>query len=141
MFSTLSLVAGEVVLLDVLRRQSDFSMKIVMVSDTHGKHPALPAGDVLVHCGDLTHFGSFAELRAEVEWLKSLVFRYVILIGGNHDIALGNLCDKKAGGSDSQVALRPYSLPTRFWRDDRRSSILGDAVDSALRRRFQSPGR
>ena len=45
------------------------AMKIVMVSDTHGAHPALPAGDMLVHCGDLTHFGSFAELRAEVEWL------------------------------------------------------------------------
>jgi Icc-related predicted phosphoesterase len=70
-------------------------MKIVMISDTHGAHPALPPGDLLAHCGDLTHFGSFAELRAEVEWLKSLLFRHVILIGGNHDIALGNLCDKK----------------------------------------------
>ncbi len=70
-------------------------MKIVMVSDTHGAHPELPAGDVLVHCGDLTHFGSFAELKAEVEWLKSLPFGHVILIGGNHDVALGNLHDKK----------------------------------------------
>jgi hypothetical protein len=47
-------------------------MNLVMVSDTHGARPSLPAGDVLVHCGDLTHLGSFAELRSEVEWLKSL---------------------------------------------------------------------
>ncbi len=69
-------------------------MKIVMVSDTHGAHPALPAGDVLVHCGDLTHFGSFAELKQEGSWLKSLPFKHVVLIAGNHDVALGNLYDK-----------------------------------------------
>lgn len=70
-------------------------MKVVLISDTHGAHPSLPAGDVLVHCGDLTHFGSFRELRGEVEWLKSLPFRHVVLIAGNHDVALGNLCEKK----------------------------------------------
>ena len=69
-------------------------MKIVMVSDTHGAHPALPVGDVLVHCGDLTHFGSFAELKQEAVWLKSLPFKHVVLIAGNHDVALGNLHDK-----------------------------------------------
>jgi Icc-related predicted phosphoesterase len=73
----------------------DLAPTIVMISDTHGARPSLPAGDVLVHCGDLTHLGSFAELKAEVEWLKSLPFRHVILVGGNHDMALGNLCDKK----------------------------------------------
>ncbi len=66
-------------------------MKVVLVSDTHGKHPELPPGDVLVHCGDLTHFGSFAELKSEVEWLKSLPFKHLVLIAGNHDVALGNL--------------------------------------------------
>ena len=69
-------------------------MNLVLISDTHGKHPSLPAGDVLVHCGDLTHFGSFAELRREVEWLASLPYRQIVLVGGNHDVALGNLCEK-----------------------------------------------
>ena len=48
-----------------------------------------------MHCGDLTHFGSFAELRTEVEWLKSLPFQHVVLVAGNHDVALGNLYDKR----------------------------------------------
>jgi predicted phosphodiesterase len=69
-------------------------MNLVMVSDTHGARPSLPAGDVLVHCGDLTYLGSFAELRSEVEWLKSLPFRHIVLIAGNHDVALGNLYHK-----------------------------------------------
>jgi predicted phosphodiesterase len=69
-------------------------MNLVMVSDTHGARPSLPAGDVLVHCGDLTHLGSFAELRSEVGWLKSLPFRHIVLIAGNHGVALGNLYDK-----------------------------------------------
>jgi len=96
-------------------------MKIVMVSDTHGKHPALPAGDVLVHCGDLTHFGSFAELRAEVEWLKSLVFRYVILIGGNHDIALGNPNSRWATcvANDSVCSIRTAKMARQHERSIR----------------------
>ncbi len=69
-------------------------MQIVMISDTHGARPELPAGDVLVHCGDLSHLGSFAELRQEVEWLKALPFDHILFVAGNHDVALGNLFDK-----------------------------------------------
>jgi len=70
-------------------------MQIVMISDTHGARPELPAGDVLVHCGDLSHLGSFAELRQEVEWLKALPFEHIIFVAGNHDVALANIFEKK----------------------------------------------
>ena len=65
-----------------------------MISDTHGNRPSLPEGDVLVHCGDLTHFGSFRELREQVGWLQSLDFAHIVFVGGNHDVALGNLAAK-----------------------------------------------
>jgi len=71
-----------------------------MISDTHGKRPVLPVGDVLVHCGDLTHLGSFRELRDQVAWLQSLDFAHLVFVGGNHDVALGNLAAK---GLEEQI--------------------------------------
>ncbi|KAK3383993.1 metallophosphoesterase domain-containing protein 1 [Lasiosphaeria ovina] len=39
-------------------------VSVVCISDTHNTQPALPADDILVHAGDLTQSGSFAELQA-----------------------------------------------------------------------------
>ncbi len=66
-------------------------MRLTLISDTHGARPPLPEGDILVHCGDLTHFGSFKELQAEVGWLKSLPFEHILFVPGNHDICCENL--------------------------------------------------
>jgi Icc-related predicted phosphoesterase len=66
-------------------------MKVVVISDTHGDHPAIPPGDFLIHCGDITHFGSFAELRKEVGWLKSLPHTHKIFCPGNHDVGVENI--------------------------------------------------
>ena len=66
------------------------STRLVCISDTHSNNNInLPAGDILIHAGDLTRRGSSSELKEVLSWLKSLTkFRLKILIGGNHDVIL-----------------------------------------------------
>ena len=63
------------------------ALKIVLISDTHGSHEDLvvPAGDVLIHAGDLTRTGTLSELEAFADWLRPLPHRHKLLIAGNHD--------------------------------------------------------
>lgn len=65
-------------------------MKIVCISDTHGRHDGivLPEGDVLVHAGDSTKRGGVAEIDAFNAWLGGLPFERKVVIAGNHDFAL-----------------------------------------------------
>lgn len=66
-------------------------MKIVQISDTHGKHRLLknlPEGDVLIHCGDLTENGTEEEVLDFINWLERLPYRHKIFITGNHDLCL-----------------------------------------------------
>lgn len=58
-------------------------VRIVCVSDTHNQTPKLPAGDVLIHAGDLTNQGSAAELKRTVEWLEKSDFQAKIVVAGN----------------------------------------------------------
>lgn len=64
-------------------------MRIVCVSDTHGRHRdlTLPPGDLLVHAGDLTRRGRLDELEDFDRWLGSLdrAYRDKVVICGNHD--------------------------------------------------------
>ncbi len=62
-------------------------MRIVAISDTHGKHRdvSLPAGDVLVHTGDLTVDGSEFVIEDFVRWIATQPFTHKIFIAGNHD--------------------------------------------------------
>ncbi|KAF2139711.1 uncharacterized protein K452DRAFT_232202 [Aplosporella prunicola CBS 121167] len=62
--------------------------RIVCISDTHNQTPKLPAGDVLIHAGDLTNQGSFSELRKTISWLEKAPFEAKIVVAGNHDITL-----------------------------------------------------
>lgn len=66
-------------------------VRIVCISDTHNRRPALPIGDVLIHAGDLTENGAFDEVQAELEWLSNQPHRYKILIAGNHDVLLDDV--------------------------------------------------
>lgn len=61
-------------------------IRVVCISDTHNKQPALPPGDILIHAGDLTENGSFNEVQAGLDWLSSQAHQHKILIAGNHDI-------------------------------------------------------
>ncbi|KAJ5764092.1 hypothetical protein N7533_002773 [Penicillium manginii] len=72
-----------------MRRKTRF----VCVSDTHGYTPSeagfkLPAGDVLIHAGDLTNNGSMSELRRTMDWISKADFEIKILVAGNHDVSL-----------------------------------------------------
>ena len=65
-------------------------MRFVCLSDTHLRHAglAVPAGDVLLHAGDLTASGTESEIAAAEGWLASLPHRFKVVIAGNHDFAL-----------------------------------------------------
>lgn len=63
-------------------------MKILHISDSHGRHrelSTLPAADVLVHSGDFTHGGNDGEALGFMEWLCDLPYKHKIFIAGNHD--------------------------------------------------------
>ncbi|KAI2607936.1 Metallo-dependent phosphatase [Hypoxylon sp. NC1633] len=62
--------------------------RFVCISDTHNCTVKLPKGDVLIHCGDLTNQGSFAELSKQVAWLENADFECKLVIAGNHDLTL-----------------------------------------------------
>ncbi|KAL6713280.1 hypothetical protein ACLMJK_008745 [Lecanora helva] len=65
--------------------------RFVCVSDTHNASPAdgafkLPKGDVLIHAGDLTKQGTYAELRKTLDWIDKADFEAKLVVAGNHDI-------------------------------------------------------
>lgn len=62
-------------------------MKIVAISDTHGKHQnlILPEGDMLIHAGDVSSMGKEFEIKDFLDWFSKTDFTYKILIAGNHD--------------------------------------------------------
>ncbi|TCD62954.1 hypothetical protein EIP91_006185 [Steccherinum ochraceum] len=62
--------------------------RFVCISDTHSRTFAVPPGDVLLHGGDLTNTGTYAQLELTVHWLENLPHPKKIIIAGNHDIAL-----------------------------------------------------
>ena len=70
-------------------------MRIVFISDTHGKHAELGTlrGDVLVHCGDfcdgyMNNGHSLAEID---EWFAAQDFALILCVGGNHDFLAESL--------------------------------------------------
>ncbi len=64
---------------------------IVAMGDTHGKHylvPDIPDGDVLIHSGDFTRYGSRDNVDEFSQWFETLPHKRKIVIAGNHDAAL-----------------------------------------------------
>merc|ERR1712012_765273 len=68
----------------------DDDIKIVCISDTHGRHADMniPTGDVLVHAGDFTMFGLVSEIINFNQWLATLPHKHKIVVGGNHELSL-----------------------------------------------------
>ncbi len=62
-------------------------MKLVLISDTHGKHNqlVLPKGDMLIHAGDVSSRGSQEQVLDFIEWFSNQNYKYKIFIAGNHD--------------------------------------------------------
>jgi len=68
--------------------------KIVIISDTHGKHEYLTSkgmgntlgeGDILIHCGDVSNVGKTHEIKDFLDWFSNTPFTHKIFIAGNHD--------------------------------------------------------
>lgn len=63
--------------------------RIVLISDTHGHHDTMdpiPAGDILIHAGDLTKHGALEELSGVAAFFAALPHKHKIIIAGNHDL-------------------------------------------------------
>jgi Icc-related predicted phosphoesterase len=97
-------------------------MRIVAIADTHLYHHdlrSLPAGDILIHAGDLLRSGSLEELEIAAPWLAGLDFAHKIVVAGNHDWCFQR--DRRAAEAllgpdvtyleDSEVAI----AGVRFW--------------------------
>lgn len=63
-------------------------IKLVCIADTHNLKPELPHGDILLHAGDLSQYGTFDEIQAQLHWLNSQPHQHKIIIAGNHDLLL-----------------------------------------------------
>lgn len=68
--------------------------RFIIISDTHNQHAGLagktaarrmPAGDVLLYCGDLTGRGHPQEIEAFNAWLEEQPYDYKVGTCGNHD--------------------------------------------------------
>ncbi|WP_185965142.1 metallophosphatase domain-containing protein [Glacieibacterium frigidum] len=63
--------------------------RVTVISDTHWRHDdiALPAGDLLIHCGDMFNLSTRApqQVRAMDEWFGRQKFERILCTGGNHD--------------------------------------------------------
>ncbi|KAJ6144336.1 hypothetical protein N7470_008231 [Penicillium chermesinum] len=74
--------------------------RICMISDTHTNTPRparftdypfrnpLPKADILIHAGDLTKLGYYAEHETTIAMLKAADAELKLVIAGNHDITL-----------------------------------------------------
>lgn len=60
-------------------------MIIDCISDLHGFCPKLPGGDLLLICGDLTARNEVDQYEQLNDWLLTLPYRCIVVIGGNHD--------------------------------------------------------
>lgn len=60
-------------------------MKIVAISDTHGKKISIPDGDILIHAGDFTTMGYIREIMAFNSWFGKFPHPIKIVCAGNHD--------------------------------------------------------
>ncbi|KAF1839716.1 Metallo-dependent phosphatase [Decorospora gaudefroyi] len=74
----------------IVRFQPLKPIPVVCISDTHNSQPDIPAGEVLIHAGDITQSGSLKEIQHSLDWLNSLPHPFKLLIAGNHDILLDN---------------------------------------------------
>lgn len=106
-------------------------IRVVCISDTHNTRPEVPDGDVLIHAGDLTENGSFAEVQKELTWLASLPHQYKIFVAGNHDVLLDS------------AFLQKYPERRYGQKETKEDLIWGDVIyleDEIITLTFPTPG-
>lgn len=81
----------------VIPSQPISPIRVICISDTHNSQPEIPAGEILIHAGDLTQSGTLTELQTALDWLNSLPHGKKIVVAGNHD----SLLDKGHPNADA----------------------------------------
>mmetsp|Transcript_54731 Transcript_54731/g.168620 ORF Transcript_54731/g.168620 Transcript_54731/m.168620 type:complete len:528 (-) Transcript_54731:191-1774(-) len=66
-------------------------VRIVHVSDTHDKTYDLPAGDILVHSGDMTDGASPDEVERFRDFLRITPHRHKVLVCGSHETGMDRI--------------------------------------------------
>lgn len=94
----------------------DNPLTVVCISDTHNTQPPIPPGDLLLHAGDLSTWGTFSEIQAQLTWLSQQQHRYKVVVAGNHDLLL-----------DTEFKERH---PERWKQIQQATSSTGEADDS-----------
>jgi hypothetical protein len=106
-------------------------IKVVCISDTHDQTPAVPDGDLLIHCGDLTNHGTVDDIQKQLDWLDSLPHHEKVFIAGNHDSYFdtrSRIAEDKASGRKPDFNSLHYledSSVTLEFRGGRRLNIYG----------------
>jgi predicted phosphodiesterase len=54
----------------------------------HEEIENIPNGDLIIHAGDVTEYGTEEELQDFILWFSKLPHKYKIFIAGNHDLCL-----------------------------------------------------
>ncbi len=67
-------------------------LKIICISDTHGKNSelTLPECDIILHGGDISGRGSYSAVENFLMWFSKQKANHLVFIAGNHDIGLEN---------------------------------------------------
>lgn len=67
-------------------------MKIVVISDVHGKYNKLviPECDLLISCGDYSFTGALHEVRNFHKWLNKQPAKHIVSLQGNHEREVQN---------------------------------------------------
>lgn len=68
-------------------------MKILAMSDTHGRHRTLtylPPADLLLHAGDFSCIGTSDEALDFLRWFTQLPYPHKCFVAGNHDLSVLN---------------------------------------------------
>ena len=87
------------------------TIKVVCISDTHGRHRDLTIPDdaeILIHAGDFTHFGKLKDAQDFNLWLGSLPIPHKIVVNGNHEHNAEWQKDVKAILSNATHLLNEY---------------------------------
>lgn len=73
-------------------------MKIVTLSDTHGRHNEIHIDpcDILIHAGDFCSSGTENQVRGFVEWFVKQPATHKVFIAGNHDRILDRFLARNA---------------------------------------------
>lgn len=108
---------------NVSKEENTQKVRLVIISDTHGytSDLKLPEGDILLHCGDFTKYGSFREIENFNTFLSTVVhqFKHIVVIAGNHDYSM----DIKLKGSKPEEARQ--LLSNCIYLEDKSVTLMG----------------